>query len=358
MLSASRHKPPLTRPSAFVAAAILASFAPVARAEILSSTARAEVELRQFRLGVLEAQTLVAQSSPGDPFPLRPLAGLDTQTETAAALGGAQFFAPTPDVPNPESFALSITCDTLSPSVSFFGRCAVDETREIVFDPNDVVRIQGTRADAIGTVSLDGVLAIYATNPATDLSGAEVSLFAQVDQIGGPDGDQTAFQGEIVLVGLPGGQVTVQAAGEFPTSTLILTDLAPAVDQLGVFWVLIIPNIVVRYDYSVNIGEPTTLRVKVESQAINVPDGVGATGLLGSPTDTLLDLIGVPRGPAAATKMINAIQAERARPSGRPVFEAPSTPPGFCGLLGLEAGAALVGLSLMRRGVGRPRLAP
>lgn len=286
-------------------------------------------------------------------MPLQAVATLVAQGEDSAALGGAQFAAPNLGAPNPQELALNVTCDSLSPDLAYRARGVVEEVRTIILRTGEVNRPSGSRAAVIGRLTLDGALAIYATDPNADLGGAEVSLFAQIQQAGGPDGDGTLLSGTIRLVGLAGGQVRVDATGSLPTSTLILTNLASTVPELGVFHVLIIPGIVARYDYSATIDAPFELRVKVEASASNAPDGVGATALLGSPTDALLDVIGLARGSDMATRIVGAVQRERDDPTGEPAIVRPPAF-GLCGVLGFETAVGLAGLAML---AGRRRLA-
>jgi hypothetical protein len=321
-------------------------FSPGAPAAIVSIAARAEVRVEQYRGGVFETAQSSALDFPGAPLPLQAVAGIVVNGEDAAALGGAQFAEPIPEAPNPEEIALNLTCDSLSPELSFVATGSVGETREIIFSSEETGRPTGTRAGAVGRLTLDGALAIYATDAGTDLSGTEVSLFIHIEQRDGPEGDVKLLSGQLLLVGLSGGEVRLEAAGDFPTTTLILTDLTASVDELGVFYVLIIPNVVVRYDYETIIGTPFTLDLKTEIVVHNLPNGVGAVGMLGSPTDSLLDVMGSARGPAAAAKMLDAVQREREHPTGPPAFPADV---GFqgCGVIGLEATAGLLGLTMV-----------
>lgn len=348
-----RHSSVRSNAPRLLALGALLVMAPLARTEVVSVSATAEVELEQFRRGLSDERSSARLTHPESPLPLQAVATLVAQGEDSAALGGAQFAAPTIGAPNPQELALNVTCDSLSPDLAYRARGVVEEVRTIILRAGEVNRPSGSRAAVIGRLTLDGALAIYATDSNADLRGAEVSLFARIEQAGGPDGDGVLLSGAVRLIGLAGGQVRVEVSGNLPTSTLILTNLASTVPELGVFHVLIIPGIVARYDYSATIDSPFDLRLKVETVASNAPDGVGATGLLGSPTDALLDVIGLARGSDMATKIVNAVQRERDDPTGGPAVVGPSAF-GLCGVLGLETAVGLAGLAMLG---GRRRFA-
>ena len=334
---------------------LLAWSAGPVQAEITSIAGATSAVVRQFESG---EQTALDEASDAYPslsavLPLQVVARLMEEGEDPAAASIAVQFADPRDLTslNPEEFAINLTLLSISDTIRFAGRGRTQETRGVVFTTSDFPgRRDGDTFPVIGQLYVDGALAIFSPRRDRDLTGAEVHLkISVVKEVEGHE-DEVVFQGHVGLEGGEGGAVRRVATGDFPTLTLIRTDLAVFVDDFDLFELLIIPRLTIAYNYPITIGEPFKLRAVVEVTGANAEDEVGVTAIIGTPVDSIQQVIAAARGDSAATKTINALAAERANPTGTPAFpEAATARPilPVCGLFGVEfllGIGALIGL--------------
>jgi hypothetical protein len=330
-------------------------FAPAASAEIISIAGRVEATITE-RLsagaGLTETSTL---AFPANPLPLQVLADLITGEDPFPSAGAvaSQFADPNNTLlANPEEFAINLTLNSVSPDVSYTGVAITEESRVVQFVTGELGAGvgPGELGAARGRLFLDGALAVIAADSGRDLTGSTVRLSLTVTRSTEGQGDETAFSGAVEIVGQSDGSVGVNAEGDLPTRPLILTNLGRFSDNFGVFHVLIIPNLQVDYTYTAVVGVPATLTATVRIDAANTPDNVGVAGVLGTPVGTLTQVLALTSGVEAASKTVDLLQRERADPTGQAAFpEPPASLFGNCGLFGLEALLALMGLMGWKR---------
>jgi len=327
-----------------------------APAEVLSIQGSASAEIQQIKNGVAGDRDQASDSLPGttDTLPIQVVAKLSTIAEEAAGSVAAQFADPlTAPGPNPEEFAINLALDSLSPRISYTAHAITQEVRGVRFSASEVTPPLGGGPAALrGEVFLDGALAVFAVNDITDLTG--VSLTLQVTVIKQAEGasPQEVFSGVLQVTGGPDQQLSVTADGNFPRSGVFDADLSAVDPQLGAFRVFVLPNLVLSYPYEATIDQPFTLRATVDVQAANQPNGVGVAAILGTPINTLQEVIAATQGKTVAAKMIAALEQERAAPTGTPVFTDETRPqPMFpaCGLLGIESVVGVLLLGGCRR---------
>lgn len=327
-----------------------------ASGEIISFTGSATATIRELGPASGAEQTQSAEfPNDGVSLPLQVVARLTAEEQAAAGAVAAQFADPrTAAGANPEEFAFSLTLNSLSSEVYYTGHARSEETRTIRLRPGEVrLAPAGTRVTVSGRLFLDGALAVFAVPEASDLSGVEVLLRVTVMREPASGEPQTVLEGELRLTGGTGRQIAVQATGAFPTRGVFDVNLAALDPELGLFRVLVFPQLRIDYTYEATVDEPLVLRAAVEVEATNAPGGVGVAALLGTPLDTLPEVIAQTRGETAAQRMATAIQNERAVPTGTPLEPAGRlVPPLFpaCGALGLEAVLGLCGLMALRGG--------
>lgn len=348
---------PLARTAALLTAGLLIPAA--AWAEITTLAGSAEVVIQELRDGQAGQRTQVLETFPGtsDELPLQVVArqsSADPNSPAAAAVA-AQFADPRDSTqPNPEEFAVNMTANSFVSGLAFDCRATLTEDRGVRILAAEVNRGEGQLVGLTGRLFLDGALAIYAGEGGRDLGGADVRVTVTVDQIRPGQAAQRVFAGSIELTGQPGGAVGVSADGAFPIATLILTDLGFVADEFGTLQVLIIPNITIDYDYDAIVGEEFTLRAVVEATMVHPAGGVGVAAILGTPTETLSEVIGLTQGQQAAAKFVQTVQSERDEPTGELAFPPPQRPLSpllaICGLFGLEFMAGLAVLGAMRAG--------
>ena len=342
-----------------VATVLVALLANPVRAEVTSIAGLTDVTVQQYVSGQPTTQDHASDAypEPNGLLPLQVVARLlEEQDESAAAAVAAQFADPLASTGlNPEEFAINLALLSISKTVRYTGRAKTQETRGIVYAASDFPGHEtGDTLMLTGKLFVDGALSIFSPRAARDLTGAQVYLkITVVKQVEGHE-DEAVYNGRVGLEGGPNGSVKQVAGGDFPTLTLIRSDLAVFVDDFDVFELLIIPRLTINYNYPATIGQPFSLQVTVEVDAANAEDEVGVTAIIGTPVDSIQEVIAAAQGQSAATKTINALTNERANPTGTPAFpEATSARPfvPVCGLFGCElllGVGALVGLRSCR----------
>ncbi len=332
---------------------VLAAFglSVAAQAEIVSIGGATRVVLQEFKAGVPGPILTQERGFPSDTsLPLQVLVQADTPGPTPEEPGGAagvaaQFADPLLAQPNPEEFAFNLTLNSVPQDLRYQAQASVEEFRSIRFTPAEFpLRADGASLTAIGRLFLDGALVIYGVDPNADFSEAQLTMRVTVKKLVSGQPEQTVFSGDVRLRGQPAGQAGVEVSGGFPESSLILSDLSLFVEDFAVFRVLILPNLQIDYSYPATIGETFTLRAAIEVFAENAAGDAGVAAVLGTPTDTLEQVIGLVRGEQVAAKFVDALQRERREPTGELVFP-PSPLLSLCGLFGIEMllGAGLLG---------------
>ena len=330
------------------------------QAEITSIAGSVAVAVQEYQLGQAGNTDQANDSYPGtsSQLPLQVVARLNTGADAAASVA-AQFADPTDsNQPNPEEFAMNLALLSVSDEIRYSGTATLQESRGITYlssEPDFRGRAEGETVPIVGRFYVDGALAIFSPSASRDLTGANVTLRITVVKHTSGQDDETVFTGAVGLTGGTNGAVTRTFEGSFPTLTLIYSDLSLFIADFNLFRVLIIPRLAISYSYSAVIGEPFTLQATVEVDAANAENEVGVVAILGTPVDSIQEVISAAQSNSAATKTINALTTERANPTGDPAFPSTSQPilP-FCGLFGFEMIAGFTCLVGMR--FGGPRL--
>lgn len=322
-------------------------------AAIVSVRGAASVFLEELRAGSpAETASDAAEFPETQSFlPLQVVARLVDPNEEAAAVVAAQFADPrTSTGPDPDEFAIDVALNTLSSGVSYRARAQTEETRTVRFSPFEVGGSNGDSVNITGSMSVDGALAIFAGNESVNLTGAEVRLTVTITKLAGETAPETVFQGTLRIAGGANRQVTIAATGQFPTAGILNTDLAGIDPQLSVFRAFVFPNLVIQYPLRVVVGEEFDLHAVVFLEAENIPGETGVAALIGTPLNSLLDVVTITEGQELAAKMDTALKRERANPTGDAAFLPRGTPflPA-CGLFGFEMLLAPLGLIVLRR---------
>lgn len=335
-----------------------ALFPTVAPAEIIGLEGSAAATLTEFRDGVPGDQTDVVDFFPRtqQQFPVRVFANLAAAGEPAAAAAAAQFADPQQLVqPNPEEFAINLALNSASPFIYYTGQARTEETRTIILSSAELGgTAEGETVTVVGKLFIDGAIALYGPQPQHDLTGASVSVQVTiVRQVG--EQLEVLLSGRAELVGQSGGAVEVVTSGGLPGDTLILTQLGNASDDFATFPTLILPQLEVNYAYDVVVGEEFKLTATVQVEAQNAASGVGVAALVGTPVDSIEQVIGLTVSDDAAAKTIATLREARQNPEQ---FVAPAEElgagllGGACGLFGVEfllGVAGLMGWSGARR---------
>jgi len=319
-------------------------------AEIAGYQGLVRVVVRQYESGqVLAADEQVASyPQPGVQLPLQVVARAGGRQENAAGSVAAQFADPLElGRPNPEEFAVNLALLTAQASPYFAGLATTQERREIVLTPAEVPGVvSGQHVRLAGRFYLDGALALFSPIHGADLSTASVKLHVSVVRSAEGEADQTVFSGSLELLGGSDGSVQQIAEGDFPVDRVIRTDLSAFVEEFELFEVLILPRLILRYSYEAVIDRPFVLTATLEVAAVNAPQQVGVAAVLGTPVDSIRQVISAVQGEKAAGKALAALAAERARPTGQPAFPEVRPAAPLCGPLGVESALGLLALTV------------
>jgi hypothetical protein len=323
-----------------------------APAEIISVSGSASAAIQSHDASGQTGSDQASMTFP-DPdatLPLQVVARLaDTEQESAGTVA-AQFADPqTPAGPNPEEFAIDLTLNSLSPTIFYTAQASTEELRDVLLTPAELGLADGRVVELTGRLFIDGLLAVFAVTDVTDLTGVTITMNVTIaKEVEGSEPEQV-FAGAINIAGGTDRHVTASVEGGFPTRGIVDTDLAALDPELGVFRVFVLPNLILNYPYNATVGQPFALRATIEIEAANNPAGVGLAAILGTPIETIQEVINATRGSAAADTMMTAVGDERANPTGAPTFPEPTPRPfPLCGLFGLESPAGLLGLVALR----------
>lgn len=365
--SHQRHPTLVSIPAACIAFAALAfdalALQAPAAAEVTSLSGSASVSVQQFTSNIPTAPVSASGAFPAQPLPIQVVASIDSTAaeNLAAAVIAAQFEDPNLSGGNPSDFAVNAAFNSLSPNVFFRGQALLSETRGILFTSSEIGARDGTNFTTEGKVFLDGAFAIFATNAGTNLSTSNIAMNVTVVlQRPGQD-DATVFEGSLTFSGTADGSVQASAGGALPVTSLVLADLTPFVPQYGVFEMLIIPRLVISYRFPSTVGQEFSLVASVQLNMTQTPNA-GIAAVLGTPVNAISQVITNTQGTTTAQKVLEAIEDERADPTGEPAFPQPTPRPTplfpLCGPIGLEAALGLAALSGLRWGVRGRRAAP
>lgn len=317
-----------------------------ASAKVLSTSGTANVSLNQRVSG---QSNVVSDSATLDPNATKPAQVVVRQIASAndaAGLIAAQVAPPVASGERPEDFAINLALSSITPDIAHTAEGTVEQVREIVLEPNDVRGAAvGSTVSVRGRVFVDGALALFAGREASDLSNSAAGLRLIVTREVGEQ-KTTVFDGRLSLRGAAGGDAQPLTQGDFPQRGVFLTDLSAVDPELSAFWVLVFPDMQVSYMYDAVVGQAFKLRANLQVTAEGQPNDVGCAAIIGTPFQSLLDIVAASQGEAAARKMLTAMEREIDDPSGTPAFGPAFNPllPA-CGLLGFEcvAGLALLG---------------
>jgi hypothetical protein len=280
-------------------------------------------------------------------LPLQVVARL-FNTPGAAAAAAAQLADPNSVAgPNPEEFAFDLALESLAPGVSFEANAATEEVREIVYPAGSLGNLAaGEVAELRGKLFIDGALAAFAVLDANDLTGVVMKFKVTITKDVPDQEPVVVFYGGLTVTGGPQRDLQIAADGAFPTDAVIAVDLDQIDPELGVFRAYVFPNAQIEYAYTAVIGQSFKLRARIETAASNRGGGSGLLAVLGTPVDSIQEVIAAVRGEAASKRMVDALKAQRASPTGRPAF-ATAAPFTFsaCGLFGFEAVVGVLGVA-------------
>jgi hypothetical protein len=298
-------------------------------------------------------------STGSETLPLQSVARVVDPNDQAAGVSAAQFADPrTASGPDTDQFSVNLALAVDRPDARFNAFASSVEERGILISSAEANGLPaGASFNATGRFFVDGALTIFATTEAADLTGSSVKLRVRVERVADGGDRQTVFDAGLELAGA-GDAVNTTRNGAFPESGVFSIDLPQVDETLSVFRIVVFPDLQFDYAYSVVVGQPFTLVATVEVEGQTGAEGVGVAALIGTPATALVEVVSATIDDTAAAKMNQAVQRERAAPSGEPAFAAPPLDfgpfnfLGACGLYGVEAAVgalAMIGLRFSRR---------
>jgi hypothetical protein len=349
---------PIQRSLALTAAVLVTAwFASGASAEIISYAGSVSAQMKELN-GASVTNTALQEKrypDPNETLPLQVIARLFSDAERSGGSAAAQFADPqTVSGDNPEEFAINLALDSIGPTLLYQASASAQELRTIRFSPAEVGgAADGQVVSLRGRLFLDGALSMFSSKGGiTDLSGASVTLKVTVVKEVTGQAAQTVFFGALNVTGGADNEVSVTAEGDLPLKHIFDANLAALDPQLEVFRVFVLPAVTLDYTYEATVGQQFALRVTVAVGAANIPGGMGVAAILGTPVQTLQDIIARTQSAATAKNIVDGMLKERSEPSGRSLYEQQNTPPSLfnlCGLLGFESLLMIVGLVGLRR---------
>ena len=324
--------------SAWTAILLAVACATPASAAITAIRGTAEASITEFQ-GAVEGQSeKVFDDFPATQteLPLQVVARLIAGgSEIAGGVVASQFADPRLVAgPNPEEFAINLSLDSVTAGTHYVAQANATEIRDVVFNVGELGdQPAGTEVTLLGRLTIEGTLAMFSAVPDRDLTGAHVTLLVTVTRQVPGQIDQIVFSGNVILRGAPDGGVQVTTSGQFPSNTLILSNLGAVTPGVFTLQALILPSVPITYEYRAVVGEPLALVASVQVDAENIADNCGVAALLGTPTDLLEDVIGATQGLPTAKNLLKSLADERAEPSGVPAIPPPT--PLLCGVITL-----------------------
>jgi hypothetical protein len=337
------------------------------RAEIVAIRADIAAEVREFVGGELTSSDGAFERFPETQsvFPLEVGVVLgDPGGLTDVAFAFADLRDPTRPTgsANPAEFGLETTCVSSEPATAYEVESEASETRTIRLTAGDLGLSFG-ESRVSSEVFLSGALVLWSQESGRSLCGLEAEFQVTVYRVASGSRSVELFSTGLRLTGSAEGRVTAAPLGslvyEFGGEDLLLSTsgldgrtqeaVSEGIEPLGVFYVALIPNQVITYEYDVRSGQTMDLEARFVTRVKSLPGGTGGGSAFGRQF-TVLDA-----ALKAATSSAGAAAVQQAVNSAQDALETPATPgrmaPGrgvACGAFGAEL--ATLGLAFVTIG--------
>lgn len=334
---------------------LLSAAAPAA--EITALSAEATVSVTPVTSGT-PGETVTATEILGTnvaSLPLQPVAQHVAVGEEAAASVAGQVADPTTvTTANPEDLSINFALSSIDEAIAHRGQATLTETRTIVLDPNDLGgELPGTQVELIGTFFIDGALAILTENAGQDLTGTEIMVSVTITAASGDADPNEVFAGTITYTGTTGADATRTITGDLTALTTLDTQFALETPWFDTVNTLLIIASGVDYRFPAVVGEDVVLSITIELDCHNTPGGTAVAGILGTPLDTIVDVLSLVQDSLAAQEVQSKLLAARADANAAALTAADTEPCGCCPMVGF--GTLAVALTLTVTGWVRRR---
>lgn len=289
-----------------------------------------------------------------------------------AAVSTSRFSDPRIDqTQSPNEFALSTIGFSSSEVSSVTGHALAVETRQIVFEAEDVGLAADTPVTARSHFFLDGIMVLLAAPGQSGLAGAKTEIRLRITQTRADESSAVVFETTVMLTGNADGTATLTASGALLPDNATTFGLNGVGGTEGTFQAAVLADLAIPYEYPANIGETFELRAEVETR-FEAPPGAGGAVILGDQLNQLVSVlqnaigadvvanfaagltaglsgISLPLKPLVATEQDTILEPVADSARGLSFLSSSG-----CGLLGAEsalisAGLAVMSLSARRR---------
>jgi len=225
---------------------------------------------------------------------LPPEAAQTTVVTDVAADATARFSDPRVNQSeSPNEFALSVIGFSASTTSTVTGDSLAVETRQVVFQADEVGIAADTPVTARSHFFLDGILILLARPGSTGLAGASTELDIHVIQTRTGQDPTTVLEAIVVLTGNADGTATLTVNGALVADDVTTFGASGVSLAGGTFQAAVLSNLAIAYEYPANIGETFQLEAQVETK-FNAAPGTGGAVILGDQINQLIaTLVGV-----------------------------------------------------------------
>jgi len=296
---------------------------------------------------------------------LPPGAAQTTTVTDVAADATARFSDPRVNqTESPNEFALSAIGFSADVSSSVNGDSVSVETRQVVFQADEVGIAADTPVTARSHFFLDGILILLAPPGAAGLAGATTELDITVTQTRTGQDPATVLQATVVLTGNADGTAALTVNGALVADNVVTFGASGATAAGGVFQAAVLSNLAIPYEYPANVGETFQLQAQIEAKC-NAAPGTGGAIILGDQINQLVSVlegvlgqdvvsgiatglttglsgVSLPLKPLVATEQDTVVEAAAASGQALPLFNGRA-----CGLMGVESMLLAAGLTIM-----------
>ena len=223
----------------------------------------------------------------------------------------------------------------------------VFESRRIRVTAPEAGAPLGSQVGVTGEMYLHGAALLWWEGPEQESDGLEevealIGFEIELEQ----EGQEPLFvlSGAIEVQGLAGSQVRVTTTGAFEESDTVVVDLSGDFPELGTVHLVMFPQVLLPYAYSVTVGEDYDLTGRLRLKGTTIPDYVGVAIAAGGTPEYLADTLDLLYESDLGTRLQQRVAEELGR------FPEPEEPvldfeqlAGACAPVGAEA-VGLLGL--------------
>jgi len=239
---------------------------------------------------------------------------INPEEVSAAGQGLAVLFAPNlSGIGNPSDIGIDVGAftDDTDLLTNWVSSASVQSKRTLVLTPGEIGQQPGIGSGrARSRVLLSGIMMLTSSNPARDMSNAEVALALNLIRTQDGRAPQTVLAGEVALVGGPNGAITVERrTGVFANIVLPVIDFGQAVPDTPLVRAILFTGVDLPFEYDMTLNQPFNLDLSVTASVKTTPAGVGGLAVFGTPQEGLTAIFNRIKKDDRGAKLAEAIAA-------------------------------------------------